>query len=176
MIQSRPCIDRINFTFPKKVEIAQSLVTLCDLYSPWNSLGQNTGVGSLSLLLGIFPTQESNWGLLNGRWILYWAIRECWSLLSHSFAELGQLSACAHKLSANAYTYHLKGTHRMLAARQKTVWVRCGECWECLWASWGDLLIKSVGDLLMESAKQKNSHLSDAFQALPAVFPASPHS
>ena len=27
------------------------------LYSPWNSLGQNTGVGSFSLLQGIFPTQ-----------------------------------------------------------------------------------------------------------------------
>ena len=27
------------------------------LYSPWNSPGQNTGVGSLSLLQGIFPTQ-----------------------------------------------------------------------------------------------------------------------
>ena len=32
---------------------------------------QNTGVGSLSLLQGIFPTQESNWGLLHCRWILY---------------------------------------------------------------------------------------------------------
>ena len=30
------------------------------LYSPWNFPGQNTGVGSLSLLLGIFPTQGSN--------------------------------------------------------------------------------------------------------------------
>ena len=30
------------------------------LYNPWNSLGQNTGVGSLSLLPGIFPTQGSN--------------------------------------------------------------------------------------------------------------------
>ena len=30
------------------------------LYSPWNSPGQNTGVGSLSLLQGIFPTQGSN--------------------------------------------------------------------------------------------------------------------
>ena len=29
------------------------------LYGPWNSPGQNTGVGSLSLLQGIFPTQES---------------------------------------------------------------------------------------------------------------------
>ena len=30
-----------------------------------------TGVGSLSLLQGIFPTQESNWGLLHCRQILY---------------------------------------------------------------------------------------------------------
>ena len=28
----------------------------------WNSLGQNTGVGSLFLLQGIFPTQGSNPG------------------------------------------------------------------------------------------------------------------
>ena len=28
------------------------------LCSPWNSPGQNTGVGSLSLLQGIFPTQD----------------------------------------------------------------------------------------------------------------------
>ena len=32
---------------------------------------KNTGVGSLSLLQGIFPTQESNWGLLHCRRILY---------------------------------------------------------------------------------------------------------
>ena len=36
-----------------------------------NSLGQNTGVGSLFLLQGIFSTQESNWGLLHCRQILY---------------------------------------------------------------------------------------------------------
>ena len=29
------------------------------LFSPWNSLGQNTGVGRHSLLQGIFPTQGS---------------------------------------------------------------------------------------------------------------------
>ena len=40
-------------------------------YSPWNSPGQNTGVGSLSLLQGIFPTQGSNPGLPHCRWILY---------------------------------------------------------------------------------------------------------
>ena len=32
---------------------------------------KNTGVGSLSLLQGIFPTQESNWGLLHRRRIPY---------------------------------------------------------------------------------------------------------
>ena len=41
------------------------------LYSPWNSAGQNTGVGSLSLLQGIFPTQGSNPGLPHCRGILY---------------------------------------------------------------------------------------------------------
>ena len=41
------------------------------LYTPWNSPGQNTGVGILSLLQWIFPTQESNQGLLHCRWILY---------------------------------------------------------------------------------------------------------
>ena len=40
------------------------------LLSPWNSLGKNTGVGSRSLL-GIFPSQGLNWGLLHCRWILY---------------------------------------------------------------------------------------------------------
>ena len=41
------------------------------LYSPWNSLGQDTGVGSLSLLQRIFPTQESNQCLLHCRQILH---------------------------------------------------------------------------------------------------------
>ena len=41
------------------------------LYSPWNSPGQNTGVGSLSLLQGIFPTQGANPGLSHHGQILY---------------------------------------------------------------------------------------------------------
>ena len=41
------------------------------LCSPWNSPGQNTGVGSLSLLQGIFPTQGLNPGLLYCRQILH---------------------------------------------------------------------------------------------------------
>ena len=40
-------------------------------YSPWNSPGQNTGVGSCFLFHGIFPTQGLNSGLLHCRQILY---------------------------------------------------------------------------------------------------------
>ena len=56
-----------------KFKVAQSWPTLWlhGLYSPWNSLGQNTGVGSLSLLQEIFPTQGLNRSLLHGRQILY---------------------------------------------------------------------------------------------------------
>jgi len=51
-------------------EMSNSL-QLHGLYSPWNSPGQNTGVGSFSLLQGIFPTQGSNLGLPLCRQILH---------------------------------------------------------------------------------------------------------
>ena len=41
------------------------------LCSPWNCPGQNTGVGSFSLLQGIFPTQGLNPGFPHCRQILY---------------------------------------------------------------------------------------------------------
>ena len=49
-----------------KIVLGYQLLTTLDsyqprrLYSPWNSPGQNTGVGSLSLLQGIFPAQGLN--------------------------------------------------------------------------------------------------------------------
>ena len=61
--------------FLKTVQLYHSVVSSSlqprGLYSQWNSPGQNTGVDSLSLLQGIFPTQGSNPGLLHCRWILY---------------------------------------------------------------------------------------------------------
>ena len=45
------------------------------LYSPWNSPGQTTGVGSLSLLQGIFPSQGLNPGSPSG-FLTVWATRE----------------------------------------------------------------------------------------------------
>ena len=48
------------------------------LYSPWNSPGQDTGVGSLSLLQGIFPTQweRTQDSHIAGRFFTSWATRE----------------------------------------------------------------------------------------------------
>ena len=43
---------------------------MSDFLRPQYSPGQNTGVGSLCLLQGIFPTKGSNPGLLHCRWIL----------------------------------------------------------------------------------------------------------
>ena len=39
---------------------SESTSVLSNSYSPWNPLGQNTGLGSLSILQGIFPTQGSS--------------------------------------------------------------------------------------------------------------------
>ena len=48
-----------------EVKVPQSCPALCDpMDCPWNSPGQNTGVGSLSLLQGIFLIQELNPNLL----------------------------------------------------------------------------------------------------------------
>ena len=70
------CIKQWALLFPllwSEVKVTQLCPTLCDphgLYSTWNSPGQNTGVGSSSLLQGIFPAQGLNPGLLHCRQIL----------------------------------------------------------------------------------------------------------
>ena len=58
-------------------------------YSPWSSPGWNTGVGSLSLLQGIFPTQELNPGLLHCREILYQLMHK-----GSPLSSVGKESAC----------------------------------------------------------------------------------
>ena len=50
---------------------------------------KNTGVGSLSVLQGIFLTQELNRGLLHGRWILYQLNNEgSWKTYKLAFLHL----------------------------------------------------------------------------------------
>ena len=73
------------------VKVAQSCLTLCDPmdYTVHGILQvQNTGVGSLSLLRGIFPTQGLNPGLLHCRWILY--------QLSHKGSPPQRIHVCVY--------------------------------------------------------------------------------
>ena len=51
--------------------VVSSSLRLHGLYSLWNSPGQKTGVGSLSLPQRIFPSQGLSPGLQHCRWILY---------------------------------------------------------------------------------------------------------
>ena len=61
-----------------EVKVTQSCPTLCDpMDCPWNSPGQNTGVGSLFLLQRIFPTQDRTQVLCIAGWFFNnWATRE----------------------------------------------------------------------------------------------------
>ena len=71
--QQLNCYGRQNVC----VSVAESCLTLRNPMDcsppgcPWNFPGKNTGVGSHSLLQGIFPTQGSKPGLLHCRQILY---------------------------------------------------------------------------------------------------------
>ena len=64
-------IDIPKYLLSERCSVVSDYLWLHELYSPWNSLGQNTRVGSLSLPQGIFPTQRSNPGLPRCRQILY---------------------------------------------------------------------------------------------------------
>ena len=72
--------NTITVTIITKVcVLSQSCLTLCDLTDcspPGSSVhgdtpGKNTGMGCRALLQGIFPIQESKWGLLHCRQIVY---------------------------------------------------------------------------------------------------------
>ena len=63
------------------------------IYSPWNSPGQYTGVASLSFLQEIFPTQESNQGLLHCRQILYQLSYQSGCLKHYSTRHVAHLLA-----------------------------------------------------------------------------------
>ena len=61
----------VKWSESESCSVLSNSLQLDVLYSPWNSPGQNTGVGSLSLLQGIFPTQGLKPGIPHCRQILY---------------------------------------------------------------------------------------------------------
>ena len=62
---------KVISTQSESCSVMSDYLQTLELYSPWNSPGQNTGVGSLSLLQGLFPTQGLNPGLPHCMQILY---------------------------------------------------------------------------------------------------------
>ena len=90
------------------------------LYSPWNSPGQNSGVGSHSLLQWIFATQGSNPGFPHCRWILY--------QLSQEGSQQGQLtntkdnSSSLGKLTSVSVPYTPRVLIHILKTAQKAFW------------------------------------------------------
>ena len=64
---------------------------------------KNTGVGSLSLLQQIFPTQESNWGLLHRSWILYQLSYQGSPELKHGYEKFSKNMLIAGRCHFNKY-------------------------------------------------------------------------
>ena len=87
------CIGRQSAS--ESCSVASDSLRPHGLNSLGNSPGQNTGVGSLSLLQGIFPTQGLDPGLLHGRQILY--------QLSHK-KQLAELDTPAGRIEAVTVT------------------------------------------------------------------------
>ena len=83
-------IFNTNHLESESCSVASNSLRPHGVYSPWNSPGKNTGVGSHSLLQGIFSTQGSNPGLPHCREILY--------QLSHQ-GSLGNRDSYLQKLS-----------------------------------------------------------------------------
>ena len=65
------CHRQVEYNMKVKVSVVSDSLQPHGLCNLWNSLGQNTGVDSLSLLQGIFPTLGSNPGLSHCRRTLY---------------------------------------------------------------------------------------------------------
>ena len=100
------------------------------IYSPWNSPGQITGVGSLSLLQGIFPTQGSNPGLPHCRRILYQLSHQESPEIrnrqpKHLCLILVQLILCAHCSFFVSFSSCLKQLKKICPGRSLVLqWLR----------------------------------------------------
>ena len=127
---------------------------------PKNSPGQNTGVGSLSLLQGIFSTQESSWGLSH-----YGAD----SLPAEPPGKPWEMLSWAIMLLSNAEQQETRAFSPSFQGKSKSV--RKGDRGTTLWAcfSRGDGQIK-LFDRTCWTAGQNNIPSHDTCFNLPWCF------
>ena len=127
------------------------------LYNPWNSPGQNTGVGSLSLLRGIFPTQGWNPGLLHCRQIPY--------QLSHKgsplFSEERDKKRCFFFFGGLRLGWAVgpSGTNR--SAVVSAVGAASSSFWRWRWAPFLKERQEEVGSLLSRGGSTRGGHKRD---------------
>ena len=111
-VSSTNLVQILFLVFYEKSESeSHSVVSDClqphGLYSPWNSPGQHTGVGSCSLFRGIFPTQgRSNPGLPHCRQTLH--------QLSHMLTDviLTTIQCGRHYYSPHFIDWEIKAQRR----------------------------------------------------------------
>ena len=113
-------------------------------YGSWSSPCQITGVGSLFLLQGIYPTQESNPGLLHCRRILYQLSHKgspSYSKEIHDFFFLHKKLMNADdtkQTNKNQITHHMFtiayvfASHILIGTFNK--WI-CMHLHKCIWVS-----------------------------------------
>ena len=87
----------LQFTGLQRIEhdcVTEHRINMVSLPAEPQGKPKNSGVSSLSLLQGIFPTQESNWGLLHCRWILYQLSYEGSPTVHSAAAAAKSLQSC----------------------------------------------------------------------------------
>ena len=107
--------------FPWKWSESESRSVMSDslrphgLYSSWNSLGQNTGMGNLALLQWTSSTQGLKWGLLHCRRILY--------QLSYQGSPLVPLESHITSLSSSFFHSHATLLWVLLYITELLAWI-----------------------------------------------------
>ena len=134
--------------------LSDSLQPPARLLCLWNSPGKNTGVGSHSLLHGIFQTQGSNPGLLiAGGFFTIWATKE--ALVNHCCAVLSRV-----QLSAAPWTLAHQAPLSVGFPRQ--------EYWSGLWFSFpGELPNSSIKPMSSGSPAPQEDSLPLSHQSSP---------
>ena len=120
--------------FGCKVKVAQLCPTLRphELCSPWISPGQNTAVGHLSLLQGIFPTQRlTQVSCIAGGFFTSWATREA------HFSDVKNLFSGVH---------HFSGEQKALFSFR---WMACDTEWKAEWRLTRNSELQGQGQCLL---------------------------